>query len=133
MTQNENLENYTPTPATPGTEALYDLSMLEEMEDNEYLAEVLTIFLKETPSELTEMKQALNGGNSETIAKKAHKIKGSAGIIQADRLIELLTKIETIAKKGIPGNELMNLVENTRQLYTNIELALQKHLKALAA
>ena len=84
-----------------GTDELYDLSMLEEMEDNEYMTEVLNIFLKETPEELKEMNQALNKGNNDIIATKAHKIKGSAGVIQANKLIELLMKIETIAKKGI--------------------------------
>ena len=132
MTHNENLENNSNTITTSGTEELYDLSMLEEMEDNEYMAEVLNIFLKETPEELMEMNQALNKGNNDIIATKAHKIKGSAGVIQANKLIELLIKIETIAKKGIQSSELKSLVDNTRLLYSNIELSLQKHLKALA-
>jgi HPt (histidine-containing phosphotransfer) domain-containing protein len=132
MTHNENFENNSNTITTSGTEELYDLSMLEEMEDNEYMAEVLNIFLKETPEELKEMNQALNKGNNDIIATKAHKIKGSAGVIQANKLIELLIKIETIAKKGIQSSELKSLVDNTRLLYSNIELSLQKHLKALA-
>ena len=132
MTHNENLENNSNAITTSGTEELYDLSMLEEMEDNEYMAEVLNIFLKETPEELMEMNQALNKGNNDIIATKAHKIKGSAGVIQANKLIELLIKIETIAKKGIQSSELKSLVDNTRLLYSNIELSLQKHLKALA-
>lgn len=130
MIHQENLENTTTVTAVTPDE-LYDLSMLEEMEDNEYMAEVLTIFLKETPEELKEMNQALNGGDNAVIATKAHKIKGSAGVIQANKLIELLVKIENIAKKGLPGSELKSLVENAKQLYINIELSLQKHLKAL--
>lgn len=132
MTHNENSDNSTNTFTPTGIEELYDLSMLEEMEDNEYMAEVLNIFLKETPEELKEMNQALNKGNNDIIATKAHKIKGSAGVIQANNLIELLIKIETIAKKGIQSGELKSLVDKTRLLYNNIELSLQKHLKALA-
>jgi HPt (histidine-containing phosphotransfer) domain-containing protein len=130
MIHHENVETTTTVTAVTPDE-LYDLSMLEEMEDNEYMAEVLTIFLKETPEELKEMNQALNGGDNAVIATKAHKIKGSAGVIQANKLIELLVKIENIAKKGLPGSELKSLVENAKQLYINIELSLQKHLKAL--
>lgn len=132
MTHNENSDNSTNAFTPTGIEELYDLSMLEEMEDNEYMAEVLNIFLKETPEELKEMNQALNKGNNDIIATKAHKIKGSAGVIQANNLIELLIKIETIAKKGIQSGELKSLVDKTRLLYNNIELSLQKHLKALA-
>ena len=131
MIHHENLENNATTVTAVTPDELYDLSMLEEMEDNEYMAEVLTIFLKETPEELKEMNQALNGGDNAVIATKAHKIKGSAGVIQANKLIELLVKIENIAKKGLPGSELKSLVENAKQLYINIELSLQKHLKAL--
>lgn len=123
MIQNEN---------TATGETLYDLSMLEEMDDNEYLSEVLHIFLKETPLELKEMKQALNSGNNEVVAKKAHKLKSSAGVIQANKLIELLDGIEINAKKGVLGEELISLVENARKLYTNIEFALHNHLKNLA-
>jgi HPt (histidine-containing phosphotransfer) domain-containing protein len=114
------------------TETLYDLSMLEELEDNEYLAEVITIFLEEAPVELKEMKQAASGGNNDMIAKKAHKLKGSAGVIQASKLIELLARLEVNAKNGAAAHELQNLVDSTKQLYGNIELALQKYLKALA-
>jgi HPt (histidine-containing phosphotransfer) domain-containing protein len=131
MIHHENVENNSTTVTAVTPDELYDLSMLEEMEDNEYMAEVLTIFLKETPEELKEMNQALNGGDNAVIATKAHKIKGSAGVIQANKLIELLVKIENIAKKGLPGSELKSLVENAKQLYINIELSLQKHLKAL--
>jgi HPt (histidine-containing phosphotransfer) domain-containing protein len=131
MIHHENVENNATTVTAVTPDELYDLSMLEEMEDNEYMAEVLTIFLKETPEELKEMNQALNGGDNAVIATKAHKIKGSAGVIQANKLIELLVKIENIAKKGLPGSELKSLVENAKQLYINIELSLQKHLKAL--
>jgi len=112
-------------------ETLYDLSMLEELEDNEYLAEVITIFLEEAPADLKEMRQAATGGNHDVIAKRAHKLKGSAGVIQAEKLIDLLMRIETRAKNGATVTELQQLVDNTKQLYGNIELALQKYLKTL--
>lgn len=131
MTHNENFDKNTNAITISETEELYDLSILEEMEDNKYMAEMLNIFLKETPEELKEMAQALNKGNNDMIASKAHKIKGSAGVIQANNLIELLIKIENIAKKGIQSSELKSLVDNTRLIYSNIEQSLQKHLKAL--
>jgi HPt (histidine-containing phosphotransfer) domain-containing protein len=112
--------------------ALYNLTMLEELEDNEYLAEVINIFLEEAPVELKEMKQAATGGNNDMIAKKAHKLKGSAGVIQADKLIESLTSLEFNAKSGAAINELQNLVDKTKQIYSNIEYALQQYLKTLA-
>ena len=106
-------------------EDLYSLSMLEEMDDNEYVLEVITILLNEAPTDLKEMKQALQAGNTDTVCKKAHKLKSSAGIIQADKLINLLADIEAAGKKGIVDNEMSRLVENAAHLFNTIEKALK--------
>ena len=66
--------------------------------------------------DIEEMKQALQAGNTDTVCKKAHKLKSSAGIIQADKLINLLADIEAAGKKGIVDNEMSRLVENAAQL-----------------
>lgn len=124
-------EPHTENIAVFTAEDLYDLSMLEEMGDNEYLVQVLNIFLRDTPVELKEMKVALNTYNIEIIAQKAHKIKGSAGVIQALELCCLLAGIEKIAKAGIINDTLKGLVENTQQLYNITEQALKKHIQEL--
>lgn len=128
MITKETIESNT-LPATVAS--LYDLSMLEEMEDNDYLAEVLTIFLKETPGELKEMKEGLLAGNTTIICKKAHKLKGSAGIIQAEKLLGLLDEIEILAKKGVANTILTTLINDAQRQYSSIEQALEKHLKGL--
>lgn len=127
----ENLEIYTQTISHSGANNLYDLSTLEEMDDTEYLLEMLTILLSENASDFKEMKQALQQGRTEILCKKAHKLKGSAGVIQAEKLAVILTDIETLGKKGIINDELISLVENAMCLYKDIEQALKKHLKEL--
>jgi HPt (histidine-containing phosphotransfer) domain-containing protein len=112
-------------------EGLYSLSMLQEMDDNEYVLEVLTILLNEAPADLKEMKQALQAGNTDTMCKKAHKLKSSAGIIQADKLITLLADIEATGKKGVIDNELNRLVENAAHLFNTIEKELKIHAEQL--
>ena len=127
----ENSEIYTQAISLSTAANLYDLSMLEEMDDTEYLLEVLTIFLRDTGLELKEMTAALNAGDTVIIAKKAHKIKGSAGIIQAGELCNLLDRIEKIAKTGTVDDTIKNLVENTLSLYNMIEQTLKKHIPEL--
>ena len=130
MTQ-ENFKN-TNEPVTLSTgENLYDLSMLEEMDDNEYMAEMLTIYLTETPTELKEIREALTIGKTEIIAKKAHKLKNSAGVLQANNLIDLLTKIEDIAKSGSVNEELITMIADVHKEHKNIEYGLKKHLETL--
>jgi len=111
--------------------ALYDLSMLEEMDDAEYLLEVLGLLLQETPKDLKELQEALRSGNAETVYKKAHKLKSSAGVIQAESLTGLLTGIETLGKKGIINDELKNLVQHAAEEYGDIERSLKKYVDGL--
>ena len=116
---------------TNPTADLYDLSMLEEMDDTEYLLDMLTTLLHEAPTDIKEMQLALVAGKIDIVCKQAHKLKNSAGIIQAEKLIALLEDIEAIGKKGANGNELISLIENAAQQYNCIEKALQIYVNEL--
>jgi len=122
----ENLPTHTTTAAD-----LYDLSMLEEMDDTEYLLEMLTTLLQETPKDIKEMQQALAAGKIDIVCKQAHKIKSSAGVIQADILAALLEDIETIGKRDSTSNELTSLIEKAAQQYSLIEKALKIYIDEL--
>ena len=127
----ENHQNAADYVSVSNIQNLYDLSMLEEMEDNEYMVEVLNIFLKEAPAELTAMKEALRTRKTEIISQNAHKMKGSAGVIQAYSLIEYLHRIEMLGKAGVIDDEIISLVENAGKHYSRIEQALKQHIKEL--
>jgi len=109
----------------------YDLSMLEEMEDNEYLLEVLTVLLNEMPADIKEMKQAAQEGKTDIVCKKAHKLKGSAGVIQAEKLITMLEEIEAIGKKGTINGEMNSFLEIASQEYSSIEKSLKGYINDL--
>ncbi len=125
------MENYLTHAQTISLSAianLYDLSMLEEMDDNDYLLEILTIFLSEASSDFKEMKQAMEQGWMEVLCKKAHKLKGGTGVIQAESLAALLSEIEVIGKKGVINDELKKLVEKATLEYKIIEKSLQIYI-----
>jgi DNA-binding NarL/FixJ family response regulator len=110
-------------------EKLYDLSLLEEMDDNDYIIEIVSIFLNETPKELVEMQTAASSGRIDVVCGKAHKLKSGAGLIQANTLLQILKNIEETAANSPDGSKVMMLVENACSEYKKIEIALQKHLK----
>jgi len=130
MTQENFKNNNEPVTLSTG-ENLYDLSMLEEMDDNEYMAEMLTIYLQETPEELKEIRTALTAGKTDIIAKRAHKLKNSAGVLQANNLIDLLAKIETLAKTENVSQDLITLVADVHREHKNIEFGLKKYLETM--
>ena len=131
MIPKESFENTNEIVTASNGDNLYDLSMLEEMEDNEYMVEMLTIYLTETPVELKEIREALTTGKTEIISKKAHKLKNSAGVLQANNLIQMLTEIEAIAKSGKVNEELVTLIAEIHREHKNIENSLKKHLESM--
>ena len=110
---------------------LFDLSMLEEMDDTEYLLEMLTILLLESPKDFKEMKEALQTGKIDVVCKKAHKLKSSAGAIQADKLAAMLDAIEVNGKSGAAAAEISALVDAAAQQYNQIEKALNIYVDEL--
>ena len=133
MIQRENATKPISLSGQAADESLYDLSILEEMDDKEYIVEIVSMFLKDTPGELKEIKAALAAGNTEVVYKKAHKLKSSAGILQAQRLIDLLTDLERIAKTEKIDADLSILLENVQRQYKDLEQALQQLLKKMSA
>lgn len=133
MIQRENETKPLTVTSPSSEESLYDLSILQEMDDQEYIIEIVSMFLKDAPKEFKEIKEALAAGNTDVVYKKAHKLKSSAGILQANKLIVLLTEIELVAKSGEKGAKLISLFDNAQQQYKNLENALQKLIKDMRA
>ncbi len=116
----------------------YNLNYLLEMEDLEFLNEVLQIFLDTTPEILSEIRQAIIEENWLQVYEKAHKLKSSLGILQLNKMLAIVSQIELDAKEErnlsrisenldvvedqfldiIPMLE--NEIENAKQLLTKI-------------
>ncbi|CAN5256114.1 hypothetical protein BH11BAC5_BH11BAC5_20350 [soil metagenome] len=121
----ENLQPNTIPTSIFSTGALYDLSLLEELDGDDYLLEMLQILLTEVPKDIKEMKDAAMAGRADVICTKAHKLKSSAAIIQANKLALLLENIEAVGKKAPDGNELNQLVDTAVDLFSQIESGLK--------
>ncbi|MEO8111011.1 MAG: PAS domain S-box protein, partial [Ginsengibacter sp.] len=108
----------------------FDLSLLQEMDDNEYVCEILQIFLNNTPGELKEFQKAASVNHFDATYKMAHKIKGSAGLLQADEMLRLLSKAEEFAKAEIKEG-LPVLAQQAIDEFKKIEGPLRQILKDL--
>jgi CheY-like chemotaxis protein/nitrogen-specific signal transduction histidine kinase/HPt (histidine-containing phosphotransfer) domain-containing protein len=107
--------------------ALFDLSLLKEMEDHEYLSDIIGIFLAHTPGELKTLQRACAANQFETVYKMAHKLKSSAGLLQAAYFLDVLIKIEEAAKaeNAEAVSALCNVIKKE---YDKIETGLQNEL-----
>ncbi len=107
---------------------LFDLSLLQEMDDSEYTADIISTYLENTPGELKELKKVCSGNQYDAINKMAHKLKGSSGLLYAHGILDILAKIDECAR--VQQNEgLVSLAELAHEEYKKIETPLKEYLK----
>ena len=110
------------------TDSLFDLSILEEMEDDEYMEDILSLFLANTPVDLKALQDAAIKKDLDSVHAMAHKLKSSIGLVQANPLLDLMTKVEELAREG-NGEGVAALIQPINNCYAEIEDLLQERLE----
>ena len=113
------------------SEKPYQLSYLQELEDDDYMIEVLQIFLKSTPEALGAMKQQYLQENWDGVYKHAHKLKSSLGILQMTALAERITEIEILARERTYAERIPLLVKQAIDQYNLISPLLEAELNQI--
>jgi signal transduction histidine kinase/CheY-like chemotaxis protein/HPt (histidine-containing phosphotransfer) domain-containing protein len=82
--------------------ALVNLALLQEVCGNspEMLREFIQSIRTSFQAQIPELAGALEGQNMEAVAQASHKMKSSAGIIGAQSLLALCTRMEQVASSG---------------------------------
>ena len=68
--------------------------------DASFLSEVVAAFRDDTPPRLASMRDALQQGDADTLARGAHSVKGSSGNFGAARVQILCVEIERRGRDG---------------------------------
>ncbi|MDQ2863364.1 MAG: ATP-binding protein, partial [Bacteroidota bacterium] len=130
--QSENSKKI-PMSNEPSTnQKLFDLSILEEMDDDEYISEILNVYLKNCPGELAELRQACIAKNYDFVFRMAHKIKGSTSLLKSDNLLRVLGKMEEFAKAQI-SDGLEKLAEQANEEFGKLSFQLKEYLKSTSS
>src|SRR5665213_761719 len=130
--QSENSKKLTMNNEPSTNQKLFDLSILEEMDDNEYISEILHVYLKNCPGELAELRQACVEKRFDFVFKMAHKIKGSTSLLKSDNLLRILAKMEEFAKAEI-SNGLEKLSEQANEEFGKLSVQLKDYLKTFSS
>lgn len=128
-----NKENSTASPKTQKTapELLYSLDYLAQMEDDDYAAEVLELFLNTTPEILTDIKQHILQEKWIDVSKKAHSLKSSLGILQMTELLRYMNEIEVFAAKLEQFDRIRILINDSINHFNLIKPMLESELESL--
>lgn len=109
----------------------YDLNYLEEMNDQAFLLEVLTLFLSTAPETLGNIRESIQQQNWTEAYQYAHKLKTSVGLLRIYPLFEKLSVIETAARNRQDLEALPGIIQEAISLYTPIHQALENESAAL--
>jgi len=109
----------------------YDLSMLEELDDNEAILDVLQMFLQNTPRDIQELSVICAGYQWPEVQKLSHKIKGAVAIVQALPLAKWLAGMEENAREIQDKSLLDTQLKEINILFTELQGALGSEIGRL--
>jgi len=101
----------------------YDLGLLRQMDDRQYLWDRVNAFITDTPGRIAEMQVAAVHGDREKLLYWAGRIKRGARVLQAHMLLGLLGQIELRTGRG---EEVIGLVQMVQAVYEGLEPLLQE-------
>lgn len=100
--------------------------------DTEFQAELFQEFVDQMPDMIRQLQFALESGDSATLARVAHTIKGSARSIGAEPLAESAHSLEQVGKAGDLSHA-SNALQNLKQHWDTLHAYLQNILHQNAA
>ncbi len=81
-------------------EAIANLQALSEDDGGEFLREILSIYLQDTPQRIAELHAAITSGDVPVFSRAAHTIKGSSSNVGAEQVRAVAEQLEHDSKAG---------------------------------
>jgi CheY-like chemotaxis protein len=106
----------------PETQSAYDLGLLRQMDDRQYLWDRLNVFILDTPGRISEMRTAVEQGDTARIIYLASRIKRGARVLQAQVMLGLLDQIIVL---GRIGGDVLGLIQMVQAVYEGLVPQLQ--------
>ena len=112
-------------------EKLYNLSLLEELDDKRYVYDMILFFLEGSTGDINGLALLVEKQDWEALYKAAHKVKGAAGMMQSTKLTQLLGTIEFNARERKGIENIGGQVQEVVKLFTELENQLREELEFL--
>ncbi len=87
-------------PAVIDPQAIENLRALNPGDNDEFLREIVGIFLEDTPLRIDELQQGLRAGDVPKFTRAAHSIKGSSANLGAIALRSVAERLEHDSRTG---------------------------------
>jgi HPt (histidine-containing phosphotransfer) domain-containing protein len=96
MVTEDNSNSDSSFSGNPQPLEIYNLDYLKRMSggDHRFLKEMINIFLSHVPLEIEKLREAAKENDLETAKQVAHKLKSSASMMGANRILFLIEKFD---------------------------------------
>jgi HPt (histidine-containing phosphotransfer) domain-containing protein len=111
-----------------------NLKYLRELSgnDNQFMAEMISLFLKQTPTNMSTLILYLQKQDWENLKKLAHKMTSGVALMGIKELQNLLAELQTYPKNQLNVDLLPLKVSELKDIYHKATEALQKELSGLS-
>lgn len=99
--------------------------------DDSFMAEMIEIYLRNTPVMLKEMKSSFKKHDIEKLKRTAHKMKSSFGMMGMNEPLQIADAIEQLNEKNIDQDFLKSKIERLSELVSVSEKDLRRELQNL--
>ena len=114
-----------PDPSVIDPQAIENLRALNPDDNDEFLREIVNIYLEDTPLRIKELEESFAAKDAGKFTRAAHSIKGSSSNLGAVVVRNVAEKIEHDSRsKGVEGTA--DLVLQLKQEYARAEVELKK-------
>jgi signal transduction histidine kinase/DNA-binding response OmpR family regulator len=126
----DEVANQPEQPGSPPPSVFNEAALTSRvMGDQRLLRQVVSLFVRDAPAQIEEIRAALQRRDVAALAMAAHALKGSAATIGAERLSERAGELETIARGG-DLNHLEPRLDGLEAAFQELESALRAHTEA---
>ena len=108
---------------------LFNLSILEEMEDNDFVVQIISLYLKDSAPNILAIKQAAEDSDFKSVEQKVHKLKGSTGMLQSEPLMTTINNLHEAAKAENSKGNIKELVDQMLVEYEALQHALNNYIE----
>jgi PAS domain S-box-containing protein len=104
---------------------VFDLSLLSEVGDEDYVRDIIRTFIDTLPIQLAELETAMSAADPDRIYLIAHRLRGSTGMLQATAISDRLGRLERLAKQKA---DCRSLVEELIPRFEQLRSELREYL-----
>jgi PAS domain S-box-containing protein len=104
---------------------VFDLSLLSEVGDEDYVRDIIQTFIDSLPIQLAELETAMSAADADRIYLIAHRLRGSTGMLQATAVSDRLGRLERLAKEKA---DCRSLVEELMPRFEHLRRELREYL-----